>query len=323
MQSWKDYLPYFEGLLAEQNKEEKSPKELYDPIRYFLALGGKRIRPIAALITADMFAADKKQASHLAMAIEVFHNFTLVHDDIMDEAKKRRNQATVHEKWNRDIAILSGDVMLVNAYQHLEKIDYNKVIPILSLFNKTAVEVCEGQQLDMNFETETDVSIEEYIQMISLKTSVLLAASLKLGTMLGDATKEEANLMYDFGKNLGIAFQIQDDLLDAFGEEETFGKKIGGDIIANKKTFLYLKALELADITVKEKLEQVASEENETSKIENTLAIYQQLDVKAITEKEIKKYFNKAVFALSNIKRESPQKQILENLALFLIKRTV
>ena len=222
-----------------------SPGELYDPMNYILQLGGKRLRPVTALLASQLFGSTLDRALPAAKAIEVFHNFTLVHDDIMDKAPLRRGKQTVHEKWNDNIAILSGDTLLIEVYNHFLEGEYTNLSEILKVFNRTAIEVCEGQQLDMNFETRTDVTLAEYMNMIRLKTSVLVGGSFKIGALVAEASKENADLIYEFGVNLGIAFQLQDDYLDCFGEPEKFGKQVGGDIISNKKTFMMLKAMEL------------------------------------------------------------------------------
>ena len=238
----KEFLSY---LASKQWVQE--PKNLYEPIDYILKLGGKRIRPVLTLMAADIFSGSFKKALPAALAVEVFHNFTLVHDDIMDDAPLRRGEETVHEKWDINTGILSGDAMLILAYQYFENYEPKIFHKLAQLFSKTALEVCDGQQLDIDFETRNDVTIPEYIKMISLKTSVLVAAALKMGAIVSEANETEANHLYNYGLNLGIAFQLQDDYLDTFGNPETFGKQVGGDIIENKKTYLYLKALELAN----------------------------------------------------------------------------
>lgn len=220
---------------------------LYAPIDYLMQLGGKRIRPAMVLAAAEAFGASQHNAIPAAMAIETFHNFTLMHDDIMDAAPLRRGKPTVHEKWDENSAILSGDAMLVQAYQHLAKCEPSKLPPLMKLFNTTAIEVCEGQQLDMEFENRSDVSVDEYLEMIRLKTSVLLAAALQMGAMIAGANAEDATKIYDYGISVGLAFQLQDDYLDAFGDPEKFGKQVGGDILADKKTFLYLTCREHAN----------------------------------------------------------------------------
>ena len=218
-----------------------NPKELYEPIAYIMSLGGKRLRPVLVFMACDFFDGDISQALHPAIAIELFHNFTLVHDDLMDNAPLRRNQPTVHEKWNSSIAILSGDVMMVRAYQELCQAKVNYLPELLKVFSETAVKVCEGQQYDMNYESMQKVSIAQYLKMIELKTAVLLGGALKIGSIVGGAKEEEAQLLFDFGKNIGIAFQLQDDILDVYADAAKFGKQKGGDIIANKKTYLLLK----------------------------------------------------------------------------------
>jgi len=235
-----DYIAIIDGELK-KTVSLKEPKNLYQPIKYSLELGGKRIRPALLLLANDLFGGKNKGAINAALAIEVFHNFTLLHDDIMDDAPLRRGKDTVYKKWGSNIAILAGDVMFVNAIQLLAKNDTSKLPEILDLFNTTAVEVCEGQQFDMNFETLQNVSIDDYLKMIELKTAVLLAASLKIGAILGNASQENANHIYEFGRNLGVAFQLMDDILDLYGDPEKFGKQVGGDIIANKKHTYYLK----------------------------------------------------------------------------------
>ncbi|MBU2045104.1 MAG: polyprenyl synthetase family protein [Bacteroidetes bacterium] len=223
------------------------PKELYEPISYLMALGGKRLRPAMVLMATDLFGGDIQEALAPALAVELFHNFTLMHDDIMDKAPLRRGQPTVHAKWNEAVAILSGDVMFVKAYKMMIQVKPDILSPVLEVFNQTAVGVCEGQQIDMNFERRAEVSIPEYVEMIRLKTAVLVGGALKIGALIGNASEKDAQLLYEFGENLGIAFQLQDDILDVYGDPEKFGKQVGGDIISNKKTFLLIKALELAE----------------------------------------------------------------------------
>ena len=241
----------------------KEPESLYTPIDYILQLGGKRIRPVLTLMVADIFSNDFKKALPAALAVEVFHNFTLVHDDIMDNAPLRRGKKTVHEKWNVNTGILSGDAMLILAYQYFENYEPAIFQKLAKLFSKTALEVCNGQQLDMDFELRDDITIEEYVTMIRLKTSVLVAAALQMGAIVAEANAKDSQLIYDFGSYLGIAFQLQDDYLDTFGNPETFGKQVGGDIIENKKTFLYLKAMALADVGDKKKLLQYYRQKSE------------------------------------------------------------
>jgi len=227
------------------------PEGLYDPISYMLSLGGKRLRPVLTLMVTDIFNENYKKALDAAMAVEVFHNFTLVHDDIMDAAPLRRGKQTVHEKWDLNTGILSGDAMLILAYQLFENYEGIMFKSLISLFSKTAIEVCEGQQYDIEFESRTNVTIPEYLKMIEYKTAVLVGASMKMGAIVARVPPKDQDSMYEFGKYLGIAFQLQDDYLDAFGDSETFGKQIGGDIVENKKTYLFLKAMELSGSTLK------------------------------------------------------------------------
>lgn len=281
-------------------KLDGEPTELYQPISYILSLGGKRIRPVLTLMAADVFGADPKEAIYAASAIELFHNFSLMHDDIMDDAPLRRGNQTVHEKWNVNTAILSGDAMLILAYQYFEH--YEPIIfrDLAKLFSKTALEVCEGQQWDICFEQRNDVQIPEYIKMIEFKTAVLVAAALEMGAIVAQTSTENAKLIYDFGLNLGIAFQLQDDYLDAFGDQATFGKTIGGDILENKKTFLYLKALINADAKQKEELIQYFStqDNNGTAKIKRVKELFVETGSAVDSQKLIQEYTEKALAIL-------------------------
>jgi geranylgeranyl diphosphate synthase, type II len=296
------------------------PATLYDPNEYFLKIGGKRIRPVLCLMGNELFDEIKEDAWHVGTAIELFHNFTLIHDDIMDKAPLRRGMETVHTKFGENTAILAGDVMLVCAYEELNKISVEYIQSILRLFNTTAKEVCEGQQMDMDFESMDTVSLDAYLKMIELKTSVALAASLQTGAILGGAGERNQHLLYDFGKKLGIAFQVQDDYLDAFGDPKKFGKQIGGDILANKKTFLLLHALETASPDQKTELQQLLTS-NTTDKIEKVLSIYRdcKVDEWALTLKN--KYLDEALSHLDDIAVLSKRKQPLKDLAQFLVKR--
>jgi len=271
-----------------------NPAELYDPITYSMNLGGKRLRPALLLMAADIFEAEKPAALNAALGIEVFHNFTLVHDDIMDEAPLRRGKDTVYKKWNRDIAILSGDVMFVKAIDFFLKLQpAQQLADVLRVFNKTAAEVCDGQQMDMNFETQEEVSIADYIQMIELKTAVLLAAALKIGAMIGGASDEDANHIYEFGRFIGIAFQLQDDYLDAYANPDTFGKIVGGDIIANKKTYLLLEAFNLANTSQLAELNDCISGKFEgEEKVKRVKSIYNQLTIPELSKQKMKTYFD-------------------------------
>src|SRR6201986_3919590 len=258
-----------------------SPAKLEEPIKYILSLGGKRMRPALLLMACDLFGGDVNKAISPALAIEVFHNFTLMHDHIMDNAPLRRGKTTVHERWNKNVAILSGDVMLIEGYKLMMQVDDRLLRPILDIFNETAVGVCEGQQIDMEFETRNDVDIDEYITMIRLKTAVVLGGALKIGALIGGADTKNAGLLHTFGEQLGVAFQLQDDILDVYGNPEKFGKQVGGDIIANKKTYLLLKALELADETQSTELKKwLTTTSNDQKKVSAVTAIYDELQVR-------------------------------------------
>ncbi|UCS94161.1 polyprenyl synthetase family protein [Echinicola marina] len=271
-----------------------SPKELYEPITYIMGLGGKRIRPLLALLAYSLYKEDYENALTPAMAVEVFHNFTLMHDDIMDEAPIRRGKTTVHEKWNTNTAILSGDVMLVKAYEILADVPADKLGECLRLFNKTAREVCEGQQRDMNFETMDEVAEAAYLEMIRQKTAVLLGFALQFGAILAGASKEDGQHLYDFGVNIGIGFQLKDDLLDVYADKAKFGKQVGGDIIANKKTFLLIKAKELAQGDDKKRLDEWLSKTvfEKEQKVKEVTALYDKLGIKAIAETKMTSYFD-------------------------------
>jgi geranylgeranyl diphosphate synthase type II len=299
-----------------------TPKKLYEPIRYSLSVGGKRIRPVLTLIAAELFGASIKETLPAALCVEIFHNFTLIHDDIMDEAPLRRKQATVPAKWGRDIAILSGDVMMILAYQQLQNYTGDTLLKLLSLFNKTAIEVCEGQQMDMDFETKQDVSTEEYLTMISLKTSVLLAASLQMGAIIAQTDDKNQCAIYEFGKNLGIAFQLQDDLLDTFGNEHNFGKKIGGDILARKKTFLFLTAYQNANDNDKQKLINEYFSEKKPD-IETVKEIFVKTEADKFCKKEIEKYFKKSLQALNEITVSHKNLHLLKTISQQLIHREI
>jgi geranylgeranyl diphosphate synthase type II len=298
----------------------KDPENLYSPIEYTMELGGKRIRPILLLISYQLFNDNFERAFSPAKAIELFHNFTLLHDDIMDKAPLRRGKITVHKKWNNNIAILSGDVMMIHAYQLLAQVESKYLKSILNIFNKAAIEVCEGQQWDMDFESKDDVPLIDYMQMIEFKTAVLLAASLKIGAVLADAKKKDQNHLYEFGLNMGIAFQLKDDLLDVFGTSKLFGKKIGGDILANKKTFLYLKALQISDWSTKFKLKKLYISENENdTKVEKVKKIFVDLNIKKHTLDLMKSYYIKAMKHLDAI--DSDKKSPLIDFADKLMHR--
>jgi geranylgeranyl diphosphate synthase, type II len=303
----------------------QEPKNLYEPIDYILQLGGKRIRPVLTLMAANIFSGDFQKALPAALAIEVFHNFTLVHDDIMDDAPLRRGQATVHEKWDLNTGILSGDAMLILAYQYFEDYEPHVFQKLSILFSKTALEVCDGQQLDVDFETRNDVSIPAYIDMIRLKTSVLVAAALKMGAIVAETSNENANLIYDFGLNLGLAFQLQDDYLDTFGDPETFGKQIAGDIIENKKTFLYLKCLEVASKEDQQKLTFFYQQklQDNSIKINEVTRIFERYDIPALVKEEINNYTEKAFETLSAMEIDATGKENLKQFGLWLMNRSV
>ena len=302
----------------------KEPRKLYEPIQYILQIGGKRLRPILTIMTCDIFNGNVKASYDAALAVEVFHNFTLIHDDIMDSAPLRRGMETVHQKWDINTGILSGDAMLILAYQCFENYPPEIFKKLMVLFSQTALEVCEGQQLDIDFETRNNVSIENYIQMITYKTSVLVGAAMKMGAIVANVCDNEAEKIYQFGLNLGIAFQLQDDLLDTFGNAETFGKKIGGDIDENKKTFLYLKALEVCSENDKnELLNLYSSKSSDSSKIVAVTNIFSENKIEELTKNEILYYTNKAFEILNSLSLSDEKKAILENFGFNLMKRTV
>ncbi len=302
----------------------KKPEELYAPINYILKIGGKRLRPILTLFASEVFGASSKEAIYAAVAIEMFHNFSLIHDDIMDEAPLRRGNETVHERWNLNTGILSGDAMLILAYQYFENYKPEVFRELAKLFSRTALEVCEGQQLDINFETRNDVTISEYIKMIEYKTAVLVGAAFEMGAIVAEATLENRQSIYDYGRYLGIAFQLQDDYLDAFGDAETFGKQVGGDILENKKTYLYLKALENADQQQKERLHYwFSTAENSAEKIEEVKQLFEATGVVTDSEKLIEVYTNKALDILDQMEINPDYKEELREFSLNLMNRTV
>lgn len=304
----------------EQKHFPDEPQRLYESCNYFLSLGGKRVRPVMCLMGNELFDTINPDAWHVAAAIELFHNFTLMHDDIMDAAPLRRGMQTVHTKFDTNTALLGGDVMLVVAYDYLNKISIGNLHRVLALFNKTAREVCEGQQLDMDFEVKTDVKLEEYINMIELKTSVLLAASLQMGAILGGASEGNRRHIYEFGKNLGVAFQVQDDYLDAFGNPEKFGKDVGGDIRQNKKTFLLIQAFEVASEEQRREL-LVLMQQNPEDKVEKVLNIFRACNVDDWARTLKQQYADKALQHLEDIAVVSSRKKPLLELSSFLIQR--
>jgi geranylgeranyl diphosphate synthase type II len=303
----------------------KEPHNLYEPIKYILKLGGKRLRPVLTLMTAEVFGQDFAKSLDAALAVEVFHNFSLIHDDIMDDAPLRRGQETVHEKWDINTGILSGDAMLIMAYQLFENYDNNVFRSLAKLFSKTAIEVCEGQQYDIDFETRDDVTIPEYLKMIEYKTAVLVGAAMQMGAIVANASVDDQKGIYAFGKNLGIAFQLQDDYLDAFGSPETFGKQIGGDIIENKKTYLYLKALEFSSDVNKQELQNLfsISPNDNGDKIETVKHIFASSGALVATQQEIEHYTNKAFLVLESLNISEDRKEVLKQFGESLMTRSV
>lgn len=324
MRSIYQYQEFVSVYLQEQN-EAKEPKNLYDPIHYILGLGGKRMRPVLTLMSAEIFECSYEKALPAALAIEVFHNFSLIHDDIMDDAPLRRGHQTVHEKWDVNTGILSGDAMLILAYQYFEHYEPIVFRDLAKLFSKTALEVCEGQQWDVDFETRNDVTIAAYLKMIEYKTAVLVAAAMKMGAIIAKTTIENADLIYEFGLNLGLAFQLQDDYLDAFGDPKTFGKQVGGDIIENKKTYLYLKALEFANVEEASILKQffLAQPEDVTEKIESVKTIFQTSGAADATKFAIQEFTFKAFDTLEKLSISEDKKELLRAFGENLMGRKV
>lgn len=302
----------------------KEPIGLYEPIGYVLSLGGKRIRPAMALMACNLYSDNIQPAVNSALALEIFHNFTLLHDDIMDRADVRRSQPTVHKKWNDNTAILSGDVMQIASYQYMTQTPLNQLKRSLDLFSQTAAEICEGQQYDVEFEQRERVEEDEYLEMIRLKTAVLLGASLQIGSWIGGAGDEDAQLLYDFGINTGLAFQLKDDLLDVYGDEATFGKKIGGDILCNKKTYLLIHALEMAkgkDADDLQKWLAISDEKLSDDKIQALTFLFNKLGVKEICEDKMQFFYGKAIANLEKVSVSDNKKQELRNLAENLMFR--
>lgn len=308
----------FEDLAIPSN-----PKNLYEPINYTLALSGKRLRPLLCLISCNLCSDNIEKAKHAALALELFHNFTLLHDDIMDQAPIRRGQPTVYKKWDSDTAILSGDAMFAMAYNELSKSSSEHIKQLTTLFSKTAIEVCEGQQYDKDFEKLTNVSEKDYLEMIRLKTSVLIAASLQMGAIAGSADIDLQNKFYNFGIKIGLAFQIQDDFLDTYGNEKKFGKKTGGDITVNKKTYLYVIAHKDANEIQRKKLEQLYSEQsaNTQLKIDSVLKIFNELNVENKTKLKLNKYFNEALEIIETMSINNSAKYFLKDFTTKLINR--
>jgi len=303
----------------------KEPKNLYQPIEYILNLGGKRLRPVLTLMTTDIFNENYRKGLNAALAVEVFHNFSLVHDDIMDDAPLRRGQETVHEKWDLNTGILSGDAMLILAYQLFENYESETFQALAKLFSKTALEVCEGQQYDIDFETRDDVSIPEYLKMIEYKTAVLVGAAMKMGAIVANASSEDQKAIYDFGRYLGIAFQLQDDYLDAFGNPETFGKQVGGDIIENKKTYLYLKTLELGASSDQLNLVKTMSSTSisDVDKVETVKTMFNNSGASSATQQAVKDYTEKAFSILEALNISEDKKKILRLFGEQLMNRHV
>lgn len=303
----------------------KAPNSLYQPIEYILGLGGKRLRPVLTLMTTEIFDVNYKESLDAALAVEVFHNFSLIHDDIMDDAPLRRGKQTVHEKWDLNTGILSGDAMLILAYQLFENYEGGTFKELAKLFSKTAIEVCEGQQYDIDFETRTDVTIPDYLKMIEYKTAVLVGAAMKMGAIVAKASPKDQDSIYEFGKNLGIAFQLQDDYLDAFGDPKTFGKQVGGDIIENKKTYLYLKAMELSNNELKNELFQLynSSSIGKDEKVLKTKEIFNKSGASQETKNVIENYTKKAFSVLDTISVSSEKKELLKQFGIALMNRSV
>lgn len=322
MTEYKQYVSFFEQGLRKLDFESR-PNELYAPIKYILSHTGKRIRPVLTLMACDLFCQNMEKALPQSIAIELFHNFTLIHDDIMDDAPIRRGKETVYKKWNTNIAILSGDTLFALAYQFAQQADKEILGDILTIFNKTAIEVCEGQQFDMNYETQNNVRVEEYIEMIKLKTGVLFGASLKIGALIGGASEEDASKLYKFGLDIGLGFQLKDDLLDTFGDENIFGKKTGGDIITNKKTYLYLYAMEVADASIRSELFNLYNSTtiDPDEKIKTVKQLFLDLKVDKATNLEIDKYFERGMKYLDEVNVTEDKKSMLRDVARKMVDR--
>ncbi len=322
MQDLHQFQESFDAFLR-KNQFHTPPKELYEPANYILSLGGKRLRPALLLAGHYLFDDNYEASLPAAFAVEVFHNFSLVHDDIMDAAPLRRGQPTVHTKFGLNAGVLSGDAMLVLAYDFLLKTESPALLELVRRFNQMAIQVCEGQQMDLNFETQQRVTIEEYLQMVEMKTAVLVACALEIGALIGGASSTDARLLYEFGRNLGIAFQLQDDILDAFGDPEKFGKRTGGDIAQNKKTYLFLKALEVAPAEMAKRLSVLFSlqTQQEEQKIEEVLELFNQLNIKELTEKKKDEYWQESLLALSKISAPPNRTALLHGFAAALMNR--
>jgi geranylgeranyl diphosphate synthase type II len=322
-QSIKEYIVSINSAI-EQEHFGDHPLELYEPIRYIMSLGGKRMRPLLALLSYQLYKENAKEVIPASLALEIFHNFTLMHDDIMDNAPLRRGQKTVHEKWSDPVAILSGDVMLVKAYQQLiAHCPKEKLTEILQKFNQCAIEVCEGQQIDMNFEEQEQVHEHDYIEMIRLKTAVLLGFSLEFGGILAMDNEADHALLYEMGINAGLGFQLMDDLLDVYADQNKFGKQVGGDILANKKTYLLIKAKELASGENSIKLNHwlKVNDFDKNEKVEAVKAIYDELNIKQLTENKMNEYFQKAFKNLDDLDASSEKKMMIKDFFNYLINR--
>ncbi len=324
MQAEDLYRKAFDAYL-EENLKIREPENLYKPMIYIMKLGGKRIRPVLVLMAADIFGGDYRKALDAALAIEIFHNFSLVHDDIMDDAPLRRGEKTVHERWDINTGILSGDAMLINAYRLFENYQAETFRELAKLFSRTAIEVCEGQQYDIDFESRENVQVEEYLQMIDYKTAVLVGASLQMGAIVANASQDNQEKIYQFGRLLGMAFQLQDDYLDAFGNPDTFGKQVGGDIIENKKTYLYLKALEASEPKEAQHLEHLYSinPTDAQAKVEAVKTIFESSGSAAFVKQEIEDYTIRALEVLESLDIAPKEKEMLKRFGLELMNREV
>lgn len=322
MEELTEYTQYLESRISEIDFD-REPRNLFDPLRYFLALGGKRMRPMLTILSGSIFDLPREESIHAALCIELFHNFSLIHDDIMDEAPVRRGKATVHTKWNSNIAILSGDVLFVEAYQQLAKYADARLPLLLKRFNETAIEVCQGQQLDMDFESRKDVTELEYIEMIRLKTSVLLGCALEFGAILANQDEETRSSLYQFGVSLGIAFQIQDDILDLYGDPELFGKQVGGDILSNKKTLLFLKAKKLAAQQGDSRFDDLLKMEPANDKIEFAKVLFEEIGARNNTLEVMDSYYQSAMQNLKNLEEKGLKVSPLFKLSAYLMNRNV
>ena len=327
MQAYSSLFSILNQAIDEQQESlgKSTPQEMYEPMSYIIGLGGKRVRPLLTLVGCDIFDVNPKEAIPAALSVELFHNFSLIHDDILDNAPLRRGNTTVHEKWNHNIALLSGDGMLVKAYDVLALSKPAYIPQLLKLFSKTGLEVCEGQQLDMNFETQNNVSVENYIHMITYKTAVLLGCSLQMGAICANASEQSQQHLYEFGKHVGIAFQILDDVLDVYADDEKFGKQVGGDIISNKKTFMLLDAFELANEAQTKELNHLlySKEISNSEKVKQVTALYNTLGVKELAIKEANKHTDIALKHLEELEANAIKKNNLKEFALHLLNREV